>query len=437
MPSVLFVNTRRSPLEVNATALAAHRLGYDVVVLADREPPFARELVAETRVVDTFDTAAARAAALDLARRHDIQGVLTWGDRDVEFVSALAAELGLPGLPAEAARTVRNKYLTREALTAAGRSDLMPGYARVHDEASLRSAAGHVGFPAILKPTSASGSRGIHRVDGEDDLAAEYELLSAFTRPERDPIFRARPGELIYEELLGGTEHSVEGVVVGDEPRIVGITDKWVAPDYSIEYLQIHPTALDPVRQRAVEELARETVRATGMRDCAFHLECRLLPDGTAKLLEVAGRIGGGYITSHLIPLATGIDFYAATIAVATGNAPDLTPRTAFHAGSRQILSPRSGTFTGFAGLDTVLELPGVEHVAFDQAVGTRVALPPVDYMSCVLGSVIARRGSHGAVCDVLEEAAGAAGPVVTEPADLPDAVLTEAADSPEARHDL
>ncbi|WP_078908195.1 ATP-grasp domain-containing protein [Streptomyces vietnamensis] len=418
MPSVLFVNTRRSPLEVNATALAAHRLGYDVVVLADREPPFASELVAETHVVDTFDTTAAREAALALARRHAVHGVVTWGDRDVEFVSALTTELGLPGLPPAAARTVRNKFLTREALGAAGRPDLMPAYARVHDESSLRSAADRVGYPAILKPTSASGSRGIHRIDSARDLAGEYELLRAFTRPERDPIFRARPGELIYEELLGGTEHSIEGLVVGDEVWIVGITDKWVAPEYSIEYLQVHPTGLEPARQRALEELTTETVRATGMRDCVFHLECRLLPDGTARLLEVAGRIGGGYITSHLIPLATGIDFYAATIAVATGNAPDLTPRTAFSAGSRQLISPRAGTFAGFNGLNAVLELPGVEHVALDQAVGTRVALPPQDYMSCVLGSVIARRGSHTAVREVLEQAARAADPGFTQPAE-------------------
>ncbi|MFB8062174.1 ATP-grasp domain-containing protein [Kitasatospora purpeofusca] len=407
MPSVLFVNTRRSPLEVNATALAAHRLGYEVVVLADREPPYARELVAETRIVNTFDLSAAREAALDLSRRHDIRGVLTWGDRDVEFVADLTTELGLPGLPPAAARTVRNKFLTREALTAAGRPDLMPRYALVHDEDSLNRAAAHVGYPAVLKPTGASGSRGIHRVHGPD----EYGLLRSFTRPERDPIFRARPGELIYEELLGGTEHSVEGLVVGDEIRIVGITDKWVAAPYSIEYLQIHPTELDREQQQAVEELTARTVRATGMRDCAFHLECRLLPDGTVRLLEIAGRIGGGYITSHLIPLATGIDFYAAAIAVATGNPPDLEPRSNLHAGSRQLISPRAGTFTGFTGLNAVLELPGVEHVALDQAVGTRVALPPEDYMSCVLGSVVARRGGHAAVHEVLQQAAQAAAP--------------------------
>ncbi|WP_328941450.1 ATP-grasp domain-containing protein [Streptomyces sp. NBC_00250] len=417
MPSVLFVNARRSPLEVNAAALAAHRLGFEVVLLADREPLFASELLAETRVVDTFDAPATRTAALDLARRHDIQGVLTWGDRDVEFVAALAAELGLPGLPTDAARTVRNKYLTREALAAAGRPDLMPGYARVHDEASLRSAAERLGYPAILKPTSASGSRGIHRVDSAAGLTDEYGLLRSFTRPERDPIFRARPGELIYEEFLDGSEHSVEGLVVGDRLRIVGITDKWVTPDYSIEYLQVHPTALDPVRRQAVEELTEVTVRATGMRDCAFHLECRVLPDGSTKLLEVAGRIGGGYITSHLVPLATGIDFYAATVAVATGNAPDLTPRAAFHAGSRQLISPASGVFSGFGGLDAVLELPGVEHVALDQAIGTKVALPPTDYMSCVLGSVIARRGSHTAVREVLGRAADVADPLLAEPA--------------------
>lgn len=405
MPAVLFVNTRRSPIEVNAAALAAHRLGLDVVLLADRQTMIAPELLAEARVVDTYDTAAAITAADELAARHDIRGVITWGERDVVLVSLLAERFGRPGLPEHAARTVRNKFLTREALARAGMQDLMPGYARVQDQASLTAAARRIGFPAILKPTSASGSRGIHRVLGDQDLDREYQALRAYTRPERDPIFGNRPGELIYEELLGGSEHSVEGLVVGDEIRIVGITDKWVLPEYSTEFLKIHPTGLPAQRQRTLEQLTRATVVATGLRDCAFHLECRLLPDGSARLLEIAGRIGGGYITSHLIPLATGVDFYAGAIAVAVGQAPDLTRRARHHAGSRQVISPRAGVFAGFSGLNQVLELPGIEHIALDQPLGTKVALPPDDYLSCVLGSVVARRGDYAAVDRVLAQA--------------------------------
>ena len=51
-----------------------------------------------------------------------------------------------------------------------------------------------------------------------------------------------------------------------------------------------------------------------------------LTKDGP-KMIEVGARMGGDNITSHLVPLSTGIDMVKATIELSIGNIPDLTAK--------------------------------------------------------------------------------------------------------------
>lgn len=52
---------------------------------------------------------------------------------------------------------------------------------------------------------------------------------------------------------------------------------------------------------------------------CAFHLEGRLTESGF-KVIEIAARPAGGFITSHLIRLSSGHSFIEKIIDVAIGN---------------------------------------------------------------------------------------------------------------------
>ncbi len=118
-PVVLYLNLRRTHLEHGAALEAAHRQGYGVVLIADSVPPgLPRGIVRAVHQVDTYDAAAVDAAVTEICAEHELAGVMTWSDRDVESVSRIAARSGLPAPSPEAARIARNKYLMREALAA-------------------------------------------------------------------------------------------------------------------------------------------------------------------------------------------------------------------------------------------------------------------------------------------------------------------------------
>src|SRR5215831_17855946 len=126
VPTVVFMGTRRVPLEVNAALLAAHSVGYKVALLTSSVPKFGKGILAYIETVDIFDRPAALAAALDLAKRTGASGVVTWTDIGVELAAALADRCGWPGVPIEAAHKARNKHSMRSALK--DHPDLIPRF---------------------------------------------------------------------------------------------------------------------------------------------------------------------------------------------------------------------------------------------------------------------------------------------------------------------
>ena len=388
--TVLFVNTRPTALEACPCFYAARQLGLDVVLLTDR-PTAVADAADEVLVVDTFDLAAVAARARTVADRRPVVGAVTWADRDVESVARIADLLGLPGHPPAAAGTARNKGRLR-AVLAARTPDLVPAFHVVRSVADLAAAAARVPMPAILKPTGASGSKGIFAVEDDESLRAAYARLMDFTRPDQDPIFRYYPGELVLEERIFGTEHSVEGIVQGGEPRFGVVTDKWVRAPYFLEHLQVQPTRLAADAERRVLDAATRAVRAVGLRDGAFHLELKVTQDGRPVVLELNARTGGGYITTHMVPLTTGYDFCREVLRVACGLGPvPPAPRPFCAAGSVQIITGDEGEFAGFRNLGQVLDTPGVLHFTYELPPGSRVVQPPLNFTSPVLASFVAR----------------------------------------------
>ena len=403
MATIVFMGTRRVPLEVHSALLAAHDLGYRVALVAPAPPRFCADLLSDVEVVDIFDRPAALKAATALAARTGAAGVVSWTDIGVELAAALAETCGFPGPPVEAAHRARNKHSMRAALR--HRPDLIPRFRQVRSHADLVAARAEIGVPAVLKPAGGSGSRSIFQVDADTDLAALFAQAVSTTGVDVAPLFGDYPGEFVYEERLGGTEHSVEGFVHDGTVHIAGITDKWVTEPYFVEVEQVHPTRLPAdVRDRA-HELTRATVAAIGLDHCAFHLELRALPDGSVKLLEIAARPGGGYITSHLIPMSTGIAFHHDLIRIATCAAPELARTVDRFAGTRAVVSPVAGRFEGLDGLPDVLSLWGLDHVVLEREIGGRITLPPGDVLSAVVASAIVRSVSYDDVRDTLRRA--------------------------------
>src|SRR6185295_1492601 len=415
--TVLFVNTRPSPSEAEPCFRAARQLDLDVVLLADRPVAVPKGAYVEHVPVDSYDNQSLVAAAKACANQRTVTGVVCWGDRDVEGTAHIAAALGLPGHTPAAAAGARNKAVFRESLARAAPEITVRSRAiQRADREALASAASHVGFPAVLKPAGASSSKGIFRVDDIAALRQAVDQLTAYTRPEMDPIFRFYPGLALLEEFIEGSEHSVDGLLSDGELIAATVTDKWVEPRHSLEYMQVHPSALAQQTQDAALAAARSAASAIGLGTGAFHLEFRVAPNQSLRVLELNARTGGGYITSHLIPLSCGWNFLAATLALACQlEKPSSMPAPYAVAGSRKLIANREGRFRALDGIEKALSEPGICALILERQLGAEALLPPRGYTEGALASALAVGYSNSGVVSTLEAATRSLEPVIIE----------------------
>jgi biotin carboxylase len=306
---ILVLNARTDPMERNVPFRTMRDLGLEVVLVSNlEEPGVDPALIDDLWVLDTFDVdgAIAEIERRAATRSRPIDGIVTWGDRDVQLLARVADRLGLRGMPIAAADIARNKLRMREAL--AVRPDLIPPFARVVSEDDLREAVDVIGYPAVLKPAGASSSKAVRVLEGHEPLGDVFRELSALADPRRDPAHSYLPGVFMLEGFMSGHEVSVEGLVTDDGVHVAAITDKETTHPHKIELSQVIPTRLPPETVDVLVQLANDVVAILGLRSCAFHLEA-MVNGGRAKVVEIGARPAGGLIASHLVPLATGWNF--------------------------------------------------------------------------------------------------------------------------------
>jgi biotin carboxylase len=100
----------------------------------------------------------------------------------------------------------------------------------------------------------------------------------------------------------------------------------------------------------AIFKAAGRAIASVGITDGPSHTEVMLTPTGECVVIEIAARIGTGYI-GHLIVEALGIDVWGACLDVALGRIPDLSPQADRYATVRFLTTNRSGRLISVAGL--------------------------------------------------------------------------------------
>jgi len=91
-----------------------------------------------------------------------------------------------------------------------------------------------------------------------------------------------------------------------------------------------------------------------------------------AFIIELGARMGGDCITTHLVPLSTGIDMMKANIDIALGNPPRVTPRFSRGAAIRYVL-PERGMIKSIDGAQAAECMSGVKCVEIMKRAGDTV----------------------------------------------------------------
>lgn len=351
----------------------AKELGLKVVAVDLNAAAAGRAYCDEFFVVSTTDVTGV-AQVVETVRPVGVVTAAT--DLPIRVIAEVAERFGLPGPSVATSLKATDKALMIEAFRA--HKVPCPQYFITHDLAECRAKLADLGLPCILKPVDSSGSRGVV-------LVSELETLeSAFTYSQSV----SRSGSVIVEEVLRGNEISVETITLAGQTHVLAITDKETtgSPHY-VETAHAQPARLNRKLREQVIQVAQEATTALGITEGPSHIEMMCTPDGP-RLIELGHRLGGDFITSHLVPLSTGIDMLAATVLISTGHQPDLRPKFNIASAVRFFSAPE-GMLKRVCGLTAARAVP---HV-YDIVLFKKSGFCPADLSSSSdrVGAVIAQ----------------------------------------------
>ncbi|MBE6807665.1 MAG: ATP-grasp domain-containing protein [Ruminococcaceae bacterium] len=294
----------------------------------------------------------------EAAKAFGADGIMTLAtDMPMRSVAYACERLGLIGVTYDTAVKATDKAEMIRVFEAEGVA--CPWYQVVSKPADVFDIAHKITYPCITKPTDSSGSRGIMLAYNPEELVTAVAYSAE----------NGRGGEVIVEEYMQGPEVSVEVIVWQGEVHILQITDKLTtgAPRF-VEMGHTQPSRLSPDTQEKIKDLAGRAVKAVGIENGPAHVEIMVTESGP-KMVELGARMGGDCITTHLVPLSTGVDMIKATIDICLGQTPDLNPKWNRGSAIRYLEVP-CGFITAIENVDAAKEVPGVQEIAFTAKVG-------------------------------------------------------------------
>lgn len=332
-------------------------------------------------------------AICKVAEEFKPDGIMTLAtDMPMRSIAAATSRLGLPGISMDTAIKSTDKGEMIKAFKEHGVES--PWFYIIDNVTVLNALLPHLSYPCILKPTDNAGSRGVMLVKSVDELIAAYQYS----------VSQSRGGLVILEEYMTGPEVSVEVMVVDGEPHVLQVTDKLTtgAP-YFVEMGHNQPSMLPAEDVEKIKDLACRAVKSVGINCGPSHVEIKLTPTGP-KMVELGARMGGDCITTHLVPLSTGVDMIKATIDVSLGLTPDITPT--LHKGSAiRFFDAPNGIITAIEGVEEAKSIAGVQEISFTKNVGDEVTEIHSSLDRC--GFVIAQCDNANDAIEVCERAKG------------------------------
>jgi hypothetical protein len=286
------------------------------------------------------------AAAVDEAKRLDERpsGIVGFDDYPASVLAAAIAEaLGLPGPSLIAVVACNNKGWSR-ALQVAAAPESVPRFQVLDLHRAYAPGDLALDFPFWLKPVKSSMSYLGFRIGSfaefERALALSRAGLPAYTAafqelmdmappslPPGTPIGRA--DWLIAEELLGGRQCTLDGVMHRGELTVIGIVDSIRLPN-RVSFTRFdYPSRLSRSIQARMSDVAQRVMRRIGFDNGLFNIEFFVDDGGQPMIIEINPRFSPQF--SDLFEKVDGTLSHQYVVETATGDRPAVTRRRGRH----------------------------------------------------------------------------------------------------------
>lgn len=234
------------------------------------------------------------------------------------------------------------------------------------DKFTVINGLDNLSFPLIVKPVDSSGSRGVNCAEYSDEL---FDCIVKSMDYSNEKI-------VIIEELLVGSEVSVEVLVYDSTPTVISITDKETTgyPNF-VEISHLSPSKLSEIERKVISKLAVSSVKALNIINGAAHVEIMLTKSGP-YLIEVGARLGGDFITSHLVPYSTGYDIVKGAIDISLRIKPKYLSEFTIKPTKISFFTPYQGNINFLPNLDLLLN-ENVLNVGYFKSIGDYISTVP------------------------------------------------------------
>ena len=247
-------------------------------------------------------------------------------------------------------------------------SELNQAIERIRDE---------IGYPCMIKPTDNASSKGVFKINDENELVDKFDISKSYSRS----------GAVIIEQYVFGKEYVVEAFTTDYKTKnlIVGHRDYFDIPDTFIPRATVFSDAdsANTHIEKKIKEANLKIVKSFGLPFGLTHGEYLYNEkEDTVYLVEIAARGGGVFISSDLIPAACGVDALELLVKELIGI--DYDKNIVLKQGSSAYFCflTTEGVVESIEGVDEVKKMDGVVMAYLDTiGVGMKTA-PPVDKSS-------------------------------------------------------
>lgn len=292
---------------------AAHEQGY-YVITADYLPDnIAHQYSDEYVNVSIID----KEAVLKAAREKEIDGIMSFGvDPGVVSASYVQNRMGLPSFgPFESVEILQNKDKFRAFLSENGFN--VPwafGFSSMED---VLTDTDRFSYPLIVKPTDSAGSKGVTRVDKEEELKGALEY--AFKHSVK--------GSIIVEEFIEkqGCSSDSDCFSVNGELKFVSFSAQRFdenAAGIFVPAAFSWPSTMNVQQESELRSELQRLLTLLKMNTSVYNIETRIGVNGKAYIMEVSPR-GGGNRLSEMVRYSTGVDMITASVRAAVGDSID------------------------------------------------------------------------------------------------------------------
>ena len=329
------------------------------------------DMADEKAIISTRDLDELLSFARAYHRKRAIHAVVTMGSEIPMTIATLSEALDLQGISRDTARLASDKLAMKRCWAEKGIP--IPWFDELRSGSHLRQLVKERGWNLIVKPTDRSGARGITR------LAQGMDCDAIFNKAKE----ASYEGHVIVEEFLPGAQESTESIVYDSFFITAGVSDRnydmtdllMGAP---IENGGTMPSDLPTEKLKEVDQLLESAARALGITRGVAKGDVALDADGKPRMIEMAARLSGGWMSSGLIPLTSGVNIVETILEISLGRLPELKklqPQWKKHAALRYFF-PREGHLKQIDGFEQVSELPWVRMVEFYKKIGERIGRP-------------------------------------------------------------